>query len=150
MIRLKKILVPVDFSDVSKLALHYAASFCSEYGAELHLLHVVEEEVLHPGHLDDTLNVAKIWKDESLKKLDAFLDRTMRNFEVRPHVRGGLVFEGILACAAEQEIDLIVMGSHGVTGYVSAWLGGTAYEVARKSTCPVLTVKPSERPFAQP
>lgn len=155
MIHLKKILVPVDFSDVARHALHYAASFCAEYGAELHLLHVIEEEVLHPGFLTEDehpeggrpVNVMQKWEQEGMERLDEFAGPLLRTFELKKHVQGGLVHEGILTYAQAHQIDLIVMGAHGNSGYIEAWLGGTAYEVARKANCPVLTVKPNERNF---
>ncbi len=147
MISLKKILVPVDFSNVSKLALTYAASFCAEYGAELHLLHVIEEETLHPGQLDDRLNVNAKWEKESMTRLGEFLGPSLAQLDAKKTVRGGLVYEGIIEYAKENAVDLIVMGSHGNSGFMDSWLGGTAYEVTRKSVCPVLTVKPSEKPF---
>jgi len=147
MINIKKILVPVDFSDGSQLAMKYAASFALEFASQVHIIHVIEEEALHPGNLDDPLHVMKEWEQEQSKKLDEFTQNLFKDFDVVRAVRGGLVFEAILEYSKEKEIELIIMGAHGQSGYMDAWLGGTSYEVARKANCPVLTIKPSGQGF---
>ncbi|MBI3039986.1 universal stress protein [bacterium] len=143
MITLKKILVPIDFSSISKLSLRYAASFAAEFGSKIHVLHVVEEEVLQPGTLEDPLNTRVEWETEEMQKLHEFIDPDLLEWDIEKAVIGGLAFEGIIDYAKTHEIDLIIMGARGVSGYLDSWLGGTAYEVARKASCPVLTVKPN-------
>lgn len=150
MINIKKILVPVDFSEGSELALRYAASFAVEFGAQIHLVHVIEAEVLHPGNLEDPLNTMASWEAEAKIRLGAFIPEKFRSLDIIKSVRGGIIFEGIIEEARIREVDLIIIGAHGESGAVDSWLGGTAYEVARKAACPVLTVKPFEHGFVQP
>ena len=150
MINIKKILVPVDFSASSDLALKYAASFAMEFGTQIHLVHVIQEEVLHPGNLEDPLHTAARWEKDASFRLNAFIPAQYQTLAITKSVRGGIVFEGIIQEACEQEADLIIIGAHGESGIVNAWLGGTAYEVARKAPCPVLTVKPTEHGFVKP
>lgn len=147
MIDIKKILVPVDFSDGSQLALRYAVTFASEYGAQIHLLNVIEDEALRPGQLDDPLNTAEKWEKANLQKLKDFVPEKFNDFDLIKRVRGGLSYEGIINYATEEEVNLIIMGAHGNSGYISSWLGGTTYIVTRKAPCAVLTVKPTAKGF---
>ena len=96
MITLKKILVPIDFSEGAELSTKYAASMAAEYGSQIHLLHVIEEEALHPGNLDDPLNTKEKWEKEGMKRLDEFAPPSLKDFDVIKTVRGGPVYETIL------------------------------------------------------
>ncbi|NLI76714.1 MAG: universal stress protein [Candidatus Riflebacteria bacterium] len=150
MINIKKILVPVDFSESAPLALRYAASFAAEFGAQIHLLHVIEEETMHPGNLEDPLHTAQRWEKEASEKLTALVAKdSYKGLDISHTVKGGITFETIIEEARAKEIDLIIIGAHGESGFVDSWLGGTSYEVARKAPCPVLTVKSSGHGFVQ-
>ncbi len=149
MIKINKILVPVDFSEGSELALRYAATFASEYGAQIHLLNVIEEEVLHAGNLGDPLETSTKWHDQNMKQLESFVPAKYTDFDIIRKVQGGLVYETIINYARDNEISLIIIGAHGKTGFIDSWLGGNSYEIARKSPCAVLTVKPQGRGFVE-
>lgn len=147
MIKFNKILVPVDFSEGSELALRYAATFASEYGAQIHLLNVIEEEVLHAGNLSDPLETTSKWEEQNKKQLDSFVPEKFNDLDIIKKVCGGLVHEVIINYAAENDVTLIVIGAHGKSGFIDSWLGGTSYEIARKAPCAVLTVKPQAKGF---
>jgi nucleotide-binding universal stress UspA family protein len=147
MIKFNKILVPVDFSEGSELALRYAATFASEYGAQIHLLNVIEEEVLHAGNLSDPLETKAKWEKQNIERLKKFVPEKLNDLDIIKNVRGGLVHEVIIDYATEKDVCLIVIGAHGKSGFIDSWLGGTSYEVARKSPCAVLTVKPQAKGF---
>jgi universal stress protein A len=147
MITINKILVPVDFSEGSKLALRYAATFASEYGAQIHLLNVIEEEALHPGNMDDPLGTNEKWEKENLKALNDFVPEKFNDLDIIKKVKGGLVYESIIQYAAEEGANLIIIGAHGKSGYIDSWLGGNSYEISRKAPCAVLTVKPDGKGF---
>ncbi|HNS10732.1 MAG TPA: universal stress protein [Candidatus Ozemobacteraceae bacterium] len=149
MIKINKILVPIDFSEGSELALRYAATFASEYGAQIHLLNVIEEEVLHAGNLGDPLETSSKWHDQNMKQLESFVPAKYNDFDIIRKVQGGLVYETIINYAKDNEISLIIIGAHGKTGFIDSWLGGNSYEIARKSPCAVLTVKPQGRGFVE-
>ena len=149
MIKINKILVPIDFSEGSELALRYAATFASEYGAQIHLLNVIEEEVLHAGNLSDPLETSTKWQEQNMKQLESFVPAKYNDFDIIRKVQGGLVYETIINYAKENEISLIIIGAHGRTGFIDSWLGGNSYEIARKSPCAVLTVKPQGRGFVE-
>ena len=147
MIQLKKILVPVDFSESSKLAFTYAASFSLEFGSEIHLLHVIEEETIHVGSLEDPRHMGEKWEKESLQKLGEFVDAPYKELPVVLKAIGGEISDTIFSYAQENNVDLIIMGARGQSGFVESLLGSTSYDVARKAPCPVLTVKPYDHPF---
>lgn len=149
MIKINKILVPVDFSEGSELALKYAATFASEYGAQIHLLNVIEEEVLHAGNLSDPLETSSKWHEQNQKLLDKFVPAKYSDLDIVKRVQGGLVYESIINYAKENEVSLIIIGAHGKSGFIDSWLGGNSYEIARKSPCAVLTVKPQGRGFVE-
>ncbi|MDD2998361.1 MAG: universal stress protein [Candidatus Riflebacteria bacterium] len=149
MIKINKILVPVDFSEGSELALKYAATFASEYGAQIHLLNVIEEEVMHPGNLGDPLETTQKWHEQNKKLLESFVPDKYAHLDIIKRVEGGMVYETIINYAKENEISLIVLGAHGKTGFIDSWLGGNSYEITRKSPCAVLTVKPQGRGFVE-
>lgn len=149
MIKLNKILVPVDFSEGSALALRYAATFSREYGAQIHLLNVIEEAVLRPGSISDPLNTVAKWEQQNLEELEKFVPEEYNKLDIIKAVRGGLAYESIIEYAREEEVSLIIIGAHGRTGFIESWLGGNSYEIARKSPCAVLTVKPQGRGFVE-
>lgn len=149
MIKINKILVPVDFSEGSALALHYAATFACEYGAQIHLLNVIEDELMQPGTLSDTLDTAQKWEDQNKKLLEEFVPKELDNLDIIKKVQSGLVYESIIDYARDNEVSLIIIGAHGKTGFIDSWLGGNSYEIARKSPCAVLTVKPQARGFVE-
>ena len=147
MINLKTILVPVDFSEGSKLALDYAASFGVDFGSQIHLLCVVEEESLSANIGGDPLDTRSSWHKENLRKLNEFIPEKYKDLDLIKRVDGGLTHEVIIKYAKDNNINLIIMGSNGQTGFIESWLGGTTYEVARKAPCAVLTVKPEGTGF---
>lgn len=149
MVNFKNILVPIDFSEGSSLALDYAASFASDFGSQLHLLCIIEEESLSANIGGDPLNTKESWRKQNLKRLEEFIPLKYKDLDLHKCVEGGLSYQVIIEYAKENNIDLIIMGSNGQTGFIESWLGGTSYEVARKAPCAVMTVKPECRAFVK-
>ena len=141
MIALKRILVPHDFSDTSAVAVRYAVELARNFGARLYFLHVgdnaVDEfEAEFPIGLEDAL-------------IDGVRERLLRivtpqeKAELNPDfaVRPGTPAVEIVHFASDQDIDLIVMGTHG-RGFVGHMvMGSVAEKVVRAAPCPVLTVR---------
>lgn len=155
MIDLHRILVPTDFSKFSRNALTYATAFADKFGAELYLLHVVQNLAMM---VPDTVNVVPpiIPSAEELTRAvrDA-LDRTvsegqLERFTVHKEVREGTPFYEIIQVAKEKDVDLIVMGTHGHSGLAHVLLGSVTEKVVRKAPCPVLTVRHPEHEFVHP
>jgi nucleotide-binding universal stress UspA family protein len=150
-IKLRKLLVPTDFSESARHALTYGVSFAREYGAELTLLHVVEN--LTVGYASDLFPVpmAEVFQEISgyakaeLAKL-AEVAREKKVGVVENVVQGKPSAE-IIRFAQEQKIDMIVLGTHGKGMLDQALFGSTTERVVRRSPCPVLTVRLAEHEF---
>ena len=153
MIKLKKVLLPTDFSDSARHALTYGVSFAKEYGAELVLLHVVEN--LTVGYASDLFPVpmAEVFQEISgyakteLAKLGE--EARSRGLTVREEVVQGKPSAEIIRFASENEIDMIVLGTHGKGMLDQALFGSTTERVVRRSPCPVLTVRPAGHEFVE-
>ncbi len=151
-----RILVPIDYSDHSVRALHWGASLAEKYGAQLVLLHVISKAskglpepwaVYSAGRpapsppppeemmVIDLVEIAQNdLKDLAMAKLNDSLS-------VSPKVGVGEPTEEIVRLAQDEEVDLIVMGTHGRTGLRHVLMGSIAESVMRTAPCPVFTVK---------
>ncbi len=150
--RLKKILVPIDFSDCSKKALQYALAFAKQFDASLVLLYVVETNYAGTefGGLDYVLleNESR----ETGQKLIAELAQTVvgNSAPVETLVRAGRPVMEITDAAKEKNVDLIIISTHGHTGLKHLLLGSVSENVVRHAPCPVLTVREREHEFLAP
>jgi nucleotide-binding universal stress UspA family protein len=155
MIDLHRILVPTDFSKHSHNALTYAVAFAEKFGAELYLLHVVQDlAVFIPEAVAVAPPVTPPMEQMTAAVREA-LDRLVREnnlarLDVHCEVREGTPFYEIIQFARDTDIDLIVMGTHGHSGLVHVLLGSVTERVVRKAPCPVLTVRDSEHEFVHP
>ena len=150
-IRLKRILVPIDFSPLSKKALQYALRFAEEFRAEVILLHVIEPEV--PPVFDGSMIAPPIVTNGNhtrsanrLRELASSIAAPGTN-RVESTVRTGLAAYEIGEVAKESDVDLIVIATHGYTGWKHFAIGSTAERVARAAPCPVLVVREKEHDF---
>ena len=151
MIKLKRILVPTDFSDSARNALTYGISFAREYKAELTLLHVVE--TLTVGYASDLFPVpmAEVFQEVStyarteLGKLAA--EVRDKGVQVNEKVVQGKPSAEIIRVATEETIDMIVLGTHGKGVLDKALFGSTTERVVRRAPCPVLTCRTAEHEF---
>lgn len=150
-LRLKKVLVSVDFSEFSKKAVRYAVRFAEQFSADVVLVHVVEpvrypESVIIPPEMEEA-NQARL--KQARKSLTAFARKELPTDLARECVvHFGVPFEEIVKTAKELDTDLIVIGTHGHTGLKHLLLGSTAERVVRLAPCPVLTVREQEHEFA--
>ncbi len=146
MIELKHILIPIDFSITSELAMKYAKEFGVAFGAKLHLVHVTDDPTLFAPTTSDKYRAE--FEKESNDKLSEVLkkgaDRDLKYVLV---TRFGSAATTLLEYAAQEDIDLIIMGSHGRTALANILLGSVAEHVFRHAPCPVLTVKTPEHEF---
>jgi nucleotide-binding universal stress UspA family protein len=141
--RLKKILVPVDFSDCSKKALQYAIPFARQFGAELVLVHIVQPYPAVPEMAPVDVETIQDGKAE----IESLRRGIAKDVPTSGSVRTGAPPTEIARAARELDIDLIIISTHGHTGLTHALLGSTAEKVARYAPCPVLIVRESEREF---
>jgi nucleotide-binding universal stress UspA family protein len=117
----KHILVPVDGSAQSMVAFRSAVAFAQKFGSELTAVHIEENS-----------------DEEGLK---AKLGPHSQGVSYRYVHKSGSVFKGILSASEEIEASLIIMGTHGVTGFQEFWMGSNAYKVVSSAKCPVLTMR---------
>ncbi|MCP4269712.1 MAG: universal stress protein [Candidatus Brocadiaceae bacterium] len=152
MISLKKILCPIDHSDCSKEALKYAVSFALKDKAKLYLLHVVDIRSFNES-IDAISN--QIPDEETLKQLkrkliDCIPEEIREDMDIEALVVQGIPFAEIISTAKTNDIDMIVIGSHGRTGIVHMMMGSVSEKVVRKAHCPVLAVRKSDHEFVMP
>jgi len=132
-IHLGKILLCTDFSDPAQHASEYALSMAKEYGAELTLLHVLEDI---PSSTD--LQSAT---EQAVKHLEeSIAPKTREACSVKAMVRNGKPYQQIIRLALEAQIDLIIMGVRGRGTLDAALFGSTTYRVIQLGPCPVLAV----------
>lgn len=145
--RIKRILVPVDFSADSLAALEYARGLAKRLYAELLILHVVDQTVLaHTAELSMANPQWATLLDEQWRAGGARLERLSatlrkRHQRVRALLKRGAPAPSIVETAKRTAVDLIVMGTHGRTGMTHMLMGSVAEKVVRMAHCPVLTMR---------
>jgi universal stress protein A len=148
-LHLKKILVPIDFSAPSQQAFRYALKFAQQFGADLTLIHIVKPT---SPSFADLATVAAFSKEDleiaekNLHELVASA-RTAGVSAARSTFRVGLAAHEIVEAAKELDVDLIVIATHGYTGWKHFAIGSTAEQVVRAASCPVLVVREKEHDF---
>ncbi len=154
-IALKKILVPVDFSEASEVALRYGKAFAEAFGAQLHVMHVFEEPVVPAWTTEGYIPALQSVREELEKRARQKLEETLSDdergkFDAQLVLKTGTPFVEIVRYARENDIDLIVIGTHGRGPIAHILLGSVADRVVRKAPCPVLTVRHPEHEFVMP
>jgi nucleotide-binding universal stress UspA family protein len=158
MISLKKILVPTDFGEAADAALAYARALARNFDASIDLVHVVEDAAarMYAGEVFIAVppTLQKDIEDAARRELaPRLIDNDPDPLQVRPVVlTSNAPALTIVQYAKEMAIDLIVMGTHGRSGFERLALGSVTEKILRKATCPVLAVPPgdqhpAERPF---
>jgi universal stress protein A len=149
-ISIKKILAPTDFSPPSRKALHYALRFAEDFGSEVILLHVLEPVMpLTFEGLTMPPPAAEIESSEAAKSLEALVAsaRARGIAGVRAIFRRGFASHEIVEAAKDLDVDLILIATHGYTGWKHFCIGSTAERVVRAAPCPVLVVREKEHDF---
>jgi nucleotide-binding universal stress UspA family protein len=139
---IKKVLVPVDFSENSKKILEAAGYFSGKCQAKLYVVFVVQSFDDYSGFFVPHMPVAKFEEEmvqAAEQKMESFLVG-QKNIEAKVLV--GDVAEEIIRHTEESGMDLIVMGTHGYKGLEKVMFGSVAEKVVRSSPCPVLTINP--------
>ena len=150
----RKILVPVDFSECSREAFRYALSLARQYKSKVILLHVIDsrsyDSIFHI-HMVSEEKATEMLKQHCLKKYEQLLaDHPTEGIEVEQRVKSGHPYVEIVCEAAHEEVDLIVIGTHGRSGLDHILFGSVAEKVVRKAPCPTLAVKLRGHKFRMP
>jgi len=145
---MKKILVPIDFSEVSMNALEYALSIAERHYSSVEVIHIYKYpsgDHYMPGQIYTLLSdneeeraaIAFIeYIKNSSQRVHDLLDKVQVNFNIFM----GFVPDGILTYAKEKRADLIVLGTTGASGAKAAFFGSVAGEVMESAYCPVLVI----------
>ena len=149
MIELKHILAATDFSESSADAIGYACALADKFDAELHLLHVLEAHASSTPVFVGGLALSPRVQESREAAEKALGQVAPARKAVRATVAGP-AFLGILGYAKDNDIDLIVLGTHGRSGLAHVMLGSVAERVVRKASCPVMTVRHPKHEFAIP
>lgn len=153
MIVLKNLLVATDFSEPAAVALAYGRDLARAYNARVHLLHVVEDVLMRYGP-EMAFAGPELQKDLETavrRDLDALITEDDRTLTMIPVVESGTsVATTIADYAKANNIDLILVGTHGRGAVQHLLMGSVAERVVRIAPCPVLTVHAKERDFIAP
>lgn len=144
-VSIKNVLFATDFSASSEAALPYAAAICRHFGSTLHVVHVLSEAslLMMTGGVD-YVSMGTIYDDahtEAKEKLDEIAER-LEGIPLRSYVRHGQVWRNLNGIIGDNQVDMIVLGTHGRTGLGKLLLGSVAEDILRHASCPVLTVGP--------
>jgi nucleotide-binding universal stress UspA family protein len=149
-LNLKKILVPIDFSDMSKIAFQYALRFAEQFRCKIVLLHVVEPETAIAGTPLAVDIFVQLEEDTTAAEAElASLAASSRNRQnsFTSAVRTGHAPNEITKAAKDLDIDLIVIATHGYTSWRHLCIGSTTERVVRTAPCSVLVVREKEHEF---
>jgi nucleotide-binding universal stress UspA family protein len=141
----KKILYATDFSEASRLAMEPAVDLAHLCGAELVVLHIAQERSSLPARMEG------LPSEEALslppEELMEILIREMQAYQTGLNLSSRILWDEstskILSVAMEDEVDLLVMGTRGLTGWELVLNGSTADNMIHNAPCPVLTVRPN-------
>lgn len=141
---MKKILIPVDFSTPSENALKVASELAQKNKAEVHVLHVIELAESLFGAEQFNVNDEQIifFMKLAQKRFETFLQKEyLKGITVKSFVEPGSAAIAIRETVEKNDIDIIVMGSNGVSGIEEIVIGSNTEKVVRHSEVPVLVVK---------
>lgn len=154
-IQLKKILVATDFSEHAQLAVRYGAEFAKQFSAELLICHVVP----YPDLISQLPPTAEAYIPSNLHEIHVRTAEEQGQKLIAEFCQGvnaafrycsGSPFVEIIRLAKEEDVDLLIIGTHGRGAVAHMLLGSVAERVVRKAPCPVLTIRSGQHDFVQP
>jgi nucleotide-binding universal stress UspA family protein len=141
----KKILVPTDFSETGLLAIDHAAHMAKLFSAQLILLHVIEVaettfDIYNPSAPVRSISDLQVIVTQRLSDLAG---KIRNEHGITPEIlcSSGRTAHEIADIAAEKEADLIIMGTHGASGFEEFFIGSNAHKTVTIAPCPVITVQ---------
>jgi nucleotide-binding universal stress UspA family protein len=147
---MKRILVPTDFSKHAEYALRVAAQIAKKNNSEIILLHMLE--LPHEGgdavSSGSAIPQIMTYKNNAIEKLEALMDADfLEGIEVSEVIQFEKAFEGVLSVSKINNVDFIVMGSHGTGGFQELLIGSNTEKVVRFAEVPVLVIKNETEDF---
>jgi nucleotide-binding universal stress UspA family protein len=154
MLKIERILCPMDFSEFSAKSYTYAHSLAQHYNAKLYLEHVVQPlSMAYPFHaFPDTLGqvYANLFQDAEKQMAEVVQNYAWNGIKPELQVQEGFPTDTILNFAQTHSVDLIVMGTHGRRGFDRITMGSVTEKVLRKANCPVLVIRQPAHDFVTP
>src|ERR1017187_4328722 len=156
MLRIKNILVATDFSECSDAALTYGRALARTFGARLHVLHVVEmlraDGFTVGGYVTAIPQLQAELEESERQRLESLVsDDDRHSLGARTALKSvDTPAHAVVEYAKNENIDLIVVGTHGRRGISHVVMGSVAEKVVRTALCPVLTVRHPEHEFIVP
>ena len=142
----KKVLVPVDFSENSNRIISYGAEVASQFGAEMEAIFVAQTFQDYSEFFEPHMPVIQFEEDllaSARERMTSFLAESLGpSVKCKGVVMAGDIAETIIDYARQQQVDLIVMGTHGYKGLEKVLFGSVAEKLVKYSPCPVLTINP--------
>lgn len=147
---MKKILVPTDFSKEAEHALKVAAQFAKNYGSDIYLLHLLELPIQEVDALNtySELPSAMFFMQLAQQKLETLMASDyLEGIKIHVTTKPESASSGIIEQCKKHKINMIIMGSHGVSGLKELFIGSIAEKVVRTSDVPVLVIKKNHEKF---
>lgn len=147
---MKRILIPTDFSKFSEEALKVAAQIARKYNSEIILLHMLELPTQANIAIGGGKSIPEImfYKNKAISNLEKLMESDyLKGINVSEAIEFKKVHEGVLDASEKNNVDLIVIGSHGTSGFDELLVGSNAEKVVRFSKIPVLVVKKETNEF---
>jgi nucleotide-binding universal stress UspA family protein len=150
-IHLENILVPVDFSNTSELALRYGFSLATQLHARLTLVHVMPSlQEFGLADPESSGNLEKYaFRDTEIRLRELVPTEQSARLDIRTVTKEGDVREQLLHVIEQEKIDLVIVGTHGLRGIAKFFLGSTTEHILRSVPVPILTVSPFIKDLAQ-
>jgi nucleotide-binding universal stress UspA family protein len=136
-----QILVPIDFSKDSINALDYALIIGQKMNANIRLIYIKKEENFHPTFAEDFSSIKLKTAKDYFKILLSEYKNKCKNSTMDYKIREGHIYQEIINQAKYDDAKMIVMGTHGVSGFEEYWVGSNALRVVNNATCPVITIR---------
>lgn len=137
---MKSIIVAIDFSKGSIHALEYAVDFANRVKADIHMVwvdNVSSDEVVYSSFS----NEERLERKKSFEKLFQKYKQDLTHGKLSYSLRKGKVYLEIAKVARAKNADIIIAGTHGVTGFEAFWIGSNAYRIVAYAPCPVITTR---------
>lgn len=147
---MKKILVPTDFSKSAEYALKVAAQIAKKNNGEIVLIHMLELPTSANVGVSGSYEIPELmlFKNAAVSKIDNLMESPfLEGIKVSKLIQFEMAFDGILSSVKAHNVDLIVMGSHGASGFQEMFIGSNTEKVVRNSDVPVLVIKKEDDNF---
>lgn len=141
--KIRQILVPVDYEEESEHALELACEIASASNASLHLLHVYQIPAdIYPYTLFVTAEIKEKIREREIERIEALSEKARaKGLAASGHVARGETHEELVRIARELGVDLVVMGTRGRSGMKRMFLGSAAERMVQLAHCPVITTR---------